>query len=111
MSQNDISSIRRAIAMLARNKHLRRYPPGLRARLVSLVHAHRERSLWSLAKELDMAPQTLEHIVAGNSAPLVPVRVVREHPSRAALVIRGPRGIVVEGLDVDGVAELIRALS
>ena len=106
-----MTSVRRAIAALADKKHQRRYPPALRARLIALVGAHPERSMASLARALDMAPQTLERIAAVGRARLVPVRVVAEPRASSALVIRGPRGIVVEGLDVDGVARLIEALS
>jgi transposase-like protein len=111
MSHDELTSVRRAIASLANKKHRRRYPAALRARLIALVRAHTERSMPSLARALDMAPQTLERITAGARAPLVPVRVVAEPRANSALVVRGPRGIVVEGLDVVGVAELIRALS
>lgn len=68
-----------------------------------------------MARELDMAPQTLQRIVAAEAVPIVlPVRVVKSRrpaPSRSALIVRGPSGLVVEGLDVSGVADLIRALA
>ena len=111
MSHNDITSTRRAIASLARSKYVRRYPAALRARLVAVVRAHPEKSVASLARALDMAPQTLERIVAEMPAALVPVRVIAKPAASSGLVIRGPRGLVVEGLDVHGVADLIRALS
>ena len=111
-NNNDIASARRAIASLARTKYLRRYPPALRARLVALVRAHSDQSVAALAKTLDMAPQTLARIASRARAPLVPVRVVtRRAPTRADVVVHGPSGISVEGLDIGGVAELIRALS
>lgn len=73
----------------------------------------------SLARELDMAPATLQRIVASAAVPIVPVRVVRTVRPRtmrppaatSPLVVRGPFGLVVEGLDLSGVADLIRALS
>jgi phage terminase large subunit-like protein len=58
-----------------------------------------------------MTPQTLERVVAERRASLVPLRVVAEPAPSSGLVIRGPCGIVVEGLDLNSVAELIRALS
>ncbi len=65
-----------------------------------------------MARELDMAPQTLARIVGTSSTALVPVRVVAEPArERTSFVVHGPRGIVVEGLGVDGLADLIRALS
>ena len=111
MSHKDIESVRAAIALLGSNKRLRRYAAPLRARLVALVRTHGETSVAALAKALDMAPQTLERIVAGSRASLVPVRVTAKPAAISTLVVRGPCGIVVEGLDVTGVAELIRALS
>ena len=73
----------------------------------------------SLARELDMAPATLQRIVASAAVPIVPVRVVRAKRPRtrmlpaetAPLIVRGPFGLLVEGLDLSGVADLIRALS
>ena len=111
MDQNQISSLRHAISSLARNKYKRRYPPALRARLTALVRTHPERTIGSLASTLGMATQTLEKIVAEARAPIVPVEIIAEPKASSALIVRGPRGIVVEGLDVDSVAELIRALS
>ena len=110
-SNRDIAFARRAIASLARPKYLRRYPASLRARLVAVVRAHPERNVASLARALDMAPQTLARIVSTASAPLVPIRVKARPQAQASVVVHGPRGISVEGLNVDGVAELIRALS
>ena len=40
-----------------------------------------------------------------------PVRIIEDVPEHADVRVRGPRGIVVEGLDVAGVAALIKALS
>lgn len=112
MKQNDIEFAQRAVASLGKSKHLRRYPAALDAQLAALVRGHPERSLASLARELDIAPQTLKRIVTRAAAPLVPVRVVaRSSRASSALVVRGPCGLVVEGLDMGGVAELIRALS
>ncbi len=108
---DDITAARRAIEALAPSKYLRRYPAELRAQLARLVRAHPERSVGSLATAIGMAPKTLESFLGSTAASvIVPVRVVA--PARAcnALRVHGPRGIVVEGLNVDGVAELIRAL-
>ena len=110
---DDIATLRRAILALDATKQRRRYPAALRARLVALVRAHPERSVVSLARALDMAPQTLAWTVAAASSAtaLVPVRIVEDPVERAEVRVHGPRGIVVEGLDVVGVAALIRALS
>lgn len=111
MNHDDIISARRAIAALASSKHLRRYPPELQTRLAAVVRAHSELSLSSLARRLDMAQQTLSRLATSAPAAFVPVRVVGEPAGSTAVRVYGPRGLVVEGLDVAGVAELLRALS
>lgn len=111
MNQNDIASVRRAIRSLAPEKHLRRYPVTLRARIVALVHAHPDMGISTLARALDMAPQTLERMASKTRTSLVPVLVTAKPTQSSALVVRGPSGIVIEGLDLSSVAELIRALS
>jgi len=111
MNHDDISTTRRAIVALSPSKHLRRYPPALRGQLAAVARAHPELSLSSLARRLDMAQQTLTRMVASAPAAFVPVRVVGERTCGAPLRVHGPRGLVVEGLDVAGVAELVRALS
>lgn len=108
---DNLATLRPAIIALATSKQRRRYPAALRARLVAFVRAHPERSVGSLARSLDVAPQTLARIVASTSTALVPVRIVEDDAEVADLRVHGPRGIVVEGLDVEGVAALIKALS
>jgi DNA-binding transcriptional ArsR family regulator len=110
MKHDDIITARRAVAALSPSKHLRRYPIELRARLAAVVRAHPELSVCSLARRIDMAQQTLERIVTTAPTAFVPVRVVGDQ-ERASLRVHGPRGIVVEGLDIAGVADLVRALS
>jgi hypothetical protein len=108
---HDIADLRRAILALDRTKQRRRYPAALRSRLASFVRAHPERSVVSLARALDMAPQTLLRFVGPMSTTLVPVHIVEDLAETADVVVRGPRGVVVEGLDIAGVAALFKALS
>lgn len=112
MINDEISGLRRAIASLAARKNVRRYPADLRARLVALVEAHSESSVAALAAALDMPAQTLSRFVSSASPTFVPIQIAPNHQWRASpIIVRGPGGIVVEGLDLDGVADLIRALS
>ena len=109
---DDVPTIRRAIAALSPSKTQRRYPEALSRRIAALARSHPGRDPSSLARRLDMAPQTLARIVASAPPVVVPVRVVGERAAACeGVVVRGPRGVVVEGLDVAGVAELLRALS
>jgi len=109
----DIFAARRSIAALGATKYLRRYPAALRAQLVRLVRAHPESSVRAIATAIDIAPKTLQRFVGGSGggSAIVPVRVVAEARPSKELRVHGPHGIVVDGLDVDGVAELIRALA
>jgi hypothetical protein len=107
----DLATLRRAVLALDTTKQRRRYPAPLRRRLAAFVRAHPEKSVASLARSLDMAPQTLEGFVGSASTALVPVRVVDDRSGRPEVRVHGPRGIVVEGLDIGGVASLIKALS
>lgn len=119
MSRSTAASIRRTIRSLSQHKPSRRYPAELRARIAA--HARDElgkgTSLRSLGDALDMAPQTLERFIAEHddgAASFIPVRVSEPKvpgPRASTVVVRGPRGVVVEGLNVEGVASLIRALS
>jgi transposase-like protein len=111
---NDIAAARLAIAELGPSKHLRRYPTELRRQLAQLVRAHPERSVSSIAAEVGVAWKTLDSFVrtARVRGAMVPVQVVAERtPGEQLLRVRGPHGIVAEGLDVEGLATLIRALS
>lgn len=44
-------------------------------------------------------------------AKLRPVRVVESESGFAGVVVHGPTGVRIEGLDLDGLAELLRRLS
>lgn len=93
----------------------RRFPPALRQEMASYV---RERlaqgaSKTQVAAELGVSGPTVARLEARTATPaLVPVRVVEEQePARGTVTVRGPYGLVIEGLDVAGVAALLRAVS
>ena len=102
----------------------KRYPKALRRRVISYYGARRAQGveLGEIAQELGLRWRTLDRWVnLPASAPLVPTiapgfeRVeVRDAPllvTRDAIVVRGPAGLCIEGLDMDGLVELIRRLS
>jgi len=110
--QDNLSTLRRAIAGLSVSKSQRRYPPELQRRIVSVVRQHPQAEVPVLARRLGMAAQTLTRMLSSAAPVLVPVRVTADNaPRGSAVVVRGPGGVVVEGLDVHGVAELFRALA
>ena len=76
-----------------------------------MVRAHPELSVTTLAQSVGMAPKTLARIVEeGRDANFTPIRV-RGAISEDGLVVRGPGGLVIKGLDVKSLGELLRALS
>lgn len=93
----------------------RRFPPALRDEMASYV---RERlahgaSQAQVAAELGVSAPTVARLGARTATrALVPVRVVEpQEPPRATVTVRGPYGFVIEGLDVAGVAALLKAVS
>jgi hypothetical protein len=96
----------------------RRYPARLRRRIVAYAE-QRVREGVARARvgaELGVSDPTLTRLlgVAARGHRLRPVRVLADAPAsstREKVVVRGPGGIVVEGLDVAGVAALLQALS
>jgi transposase-like protein len=74
----------------------------------------------AVAKEVGVWQSTLRHWLSGVSgdpaAPalrpvsVVPSRRQPPRPSPAAIFVHGPRGLRIEGLDLEGVAELLRRL-
>lgn len=103
---DDIALVRRAVEALALKPQLRRYTPAMRAKIVALARAHPERTPWSLATELGISPTVLYSMLrdAEPASAFKPVRVVDDR--------RAPvRAIVIDGIDVEDLARLIRSLS
>ncbi len=97
----------------------RRYPAKLRERIAEYSRDRLKAGvgLTRVSAELGVSHPTLVRILDEKLAPLRRVRVARpkaakdEPAATEALVVRGPGGLVVEGLDVEGIAALVRALS
>jgi hypothetical protein len=113
--------IRETIAKLSRAKNARRYPPGLRARVIAYAKARLAAggTVAAVCRELDVGAPTLYGFL-GIEGPkekgrpgFKRVRVVRAPPpeSGSRRVLRGPFGMVVEGLTLDEISQLLRGLS
>jgi hypothetical protein len=131
---NELDQLRAEIAALGAVKHLRRYPPELRQRIVS--HAGPRRvageSQAAVAKSLDMSDLTLARFLSPDFTPrspkgrprirrqrrslqtLIPITVTPDENARRAwsdddhrIVVRGPSGLLIEGLSIRALAELI----
>ena len=116
------AQIRRSISSLARGRQ-RRYSTKQRRMIGAYA---RERiaggsSRAQISKEIGVSDPTLVRLLEQDNAAsgrLRPVRIVEEPGPIAEAgsamttpVVRGPAGIVIEGLDIASIAALVRALS
>jgi transposase len=92
----------------------RPYPKGLLEKLLSYTVARRRQGakLVEVATELGMHNQTLSRWVGEKRAAKrfdrVEVVAAPTVSSAPAIVVHGPRGLRIEGLDIAAVAELVR---
>jgi hypothetical protein len=122
--KEEAATIRAAVgALVGRRGRGNPYPEELRRRAVEYFHARRKQRI-SPAKiclELGIGVPTLRNwtartkarVVVRNSAKFERLAVI-EAPASAPpsrIVVRGPGGLCIEGLDIEALAELIRRLS
>jgi len=105
--------IRRAVERLEARGRGIPYPAELKARLISETQTRRAagEALEAIGNELGVPWRTLARWCPkrrGERREFLPVEVVEVQ--RARPTVHGPRGLRVEGLDLDGIAELIRRL-
>ena len=109
--------LRQEVSKLGPRGRGRPYPKGLMGKLLSYTVARRRQGakLVEVAAELGMKSHTLSRWLGEKrpSASFERVEVVASAAPSAApkLVVHGPRGIRVEGLDVADVAELVRRVA
>lgn len=111
----EATAFRNAVRRAGRRGPGRRYPAELRRRGAEYLRARQAGGapLSAVLRELGMRRETL----AGWAAPaepkarrrFVPVTVMKAPAGR--IVVHGPGGVRVEGLDVAGVADLLRRLA
>jgi transposase len=89
----------------------RAYPKGLMGKLLSYTVARRRQGakIVEVATELGMKFHTLSRWLGEKrpTASFERVEVVAP-PAPRTLIVHGPRGLRIEGLDLAGVAELVR---
>lgn len=121
MSQRSLKSrgaaIRRSVSALVSGPQ-RRYPPALLGRIEAYARARRAQgaSNAQICREVGISAPTLVRLLTAEAGTLRRVRVAGDTaaegmPASVSLTVRGPGGIVVEGLDVAGVAALVRELA
>ena len=100
---------------------MRRYPVELRARIRAFVLRHPEETLGTIARQLDMAPGTLERFVdeqppdfftqASMEQQPQEKPALIEAPKTASIVLEGPHGITVRGLQPNDIADIFKAMT
>jgi hypothetical protein len=105
-----VEAIREAISKLGRRGRGNAYPKEFRVEVVAYARARRAAGIpiESIGDELGMPWRTIRRWMP-------PVRNKRFRPievveARRDLAVHGPHGLRIEGLDLDGVAELLRRL-
>ena len=93
------------------------YPAALREEAVSYLRGRLEQggSVYAVAREIGMSQTSLARWLRSeprrSPAAFRPVTLVADgQPALGTIVVHGPAGIRVEGLDLAGVAELLRRL-
>lgn len=108
-----MASVRRALGMHEAGRG-KRYSAALKARVIAIVMELRRdgRSLTEAAAELGLRPHTVQRWCGDGAvgcARMRRVELVAERPSRT-LAIVSPTGFRVDGITIEEVAALMRAL-
>lgn len=109
------AAFREAVRRAGRRGRGRRYPAEVRRRGVEYLRARRAEGapMSAVLRELGLRRETLEGWDAPTPAKVkprfVPVSVMEAAAGR--IVVHGPGGVRIEGLDVAGIADLLRRLA
>jgi hypothetical protein len=111
----DVKRLRQAVLDLGPRQRGRLFPEPLRTRLAKAARELRERGETNaeISALLGVSKETARRMASeGNGAALVPVEIAPAPATDdAELVVVSPTGWRVEGLDLDEVVALLRALS
>jgi len=94
----------------------RRYPTALRRKLTTYIRAQLAAGgrQTAICEELGIGSPTFKtlHREGNGKTPRIRrVRVVESRTPSPTITVRGPGGLVIEDLDIDAVARLLRALA
>ena len=104
--------LRQALASAVRVGVGRAYPAELRARAIAYIVRRRRDGVSDerISVELGVHVMTFRKWVGGRTNAFASVAVI-EPPRAGALVVHGPRGMRIEGLALDEIAQLWERLS
>ena len=115
--QQTAARVRAQVRALGTRGRGLRYPVALRRQVLAYVAARRAQgtTLRAASREVDMSWRTVEHWLHDGKAPKAILRPVTVTPSVcaervASVVVHGPHGLRIDGLDVRQIAELLTRL-
>ena len=113
--EHELAALRAALRRLPRRGRGRAYPEHLRQQITAYLEARRAEGIAAkeAARELGMSLWT---VLRWTRTPMqvpafAPITIVGAPSALGAIVVHGPAGLRVEGLDLAGVAELFRRLA
>jgi len=103
--------LRRAVEKIGARGRGVPYPKELRGQIVEYTRARRDAgvTLETIGKETGVPWKTLSRWSGASRRPKAFRRVEVVSPA-AVLTVHGPHGVRIEGLDLDGLAQLLRRL-
>lgn len=115
----ETEALKREIEGLSKSPQTRRYSPELQARVTAWARTRRAEGLSvpAMCLEIGIGDPTLRRFLepaqrtGAKTRPAGFRRVNVVAQKATELVVRGPCGICVEGLSLDGVAELLKRLA
>jgi hypothetical protein len=125
-TEQQAAAIRAAVSRIeGRRGRGKAYPLALRRKAVSYYSARRDQgasqrdiglelgicfqTLQRWATQLDVTPH--ERALAQSFERVEVIDLPASGPRRGTLLVRGPAGLLIEGLDLDSLVELVRRLS
>ena len=113
-TQREAANLRTELGRLTQRGRGRAYPEALRLRAIAYVEARRAEgaATRTAGEEIGMDWRTLLRWAPRARAAAFERVLIRENTPIpvTALIVHGPGGIRIEGLDLAGVAELVRRL-
>jgi transposase len=106
--------LKKSLSVLGPRGRGKPYPKGLLDKLVSYTVARRRQgaTLVEIGAEVGISWKTLGRWLSGGKGKprFHEVAIVTPRAVAPAIIVHGPRGLRIEGLDLGGVAELVRRL-
>ena len=107
------SALKQALASAERSGVGRAYPAAIRERVIAYVERRRAEGVAdeAIGRELGISPMTFRRWAGRRASGFVLATVDAPFAAPVGVVVHGPRGLRIDGLDLEGVAALWERLS